>query len=61
MTMDQYVGRGKLRKGANEILIKVCQNEQKDDWAQSWGFQARLCDALGGAVPFTNVTPEVKP
>ena len=61
MTMDQYVGRGKLRKGANELLIKVCQNEQKDDWAQSWGFQARLCDALGGAVPFTNVTPEVKP
>lgn len=61
MTMDQYVGRGKLRKGDNEILIKVCQNEQKDDWAQSWGFQARLCDALGGAVPFTNVTPEVKP
>ena len=61
MTMDQYVGRGKLRKGANQILIKICQNEQKDDWAQSWGFQARLCDALGGAVPVTNVTPEVKP
>ena len=61
MTMDQYVGRAKLRKGANEILIKVCQNEQKDDWAQTWGFQARLCDALGGAVPFTNVTPETKP
>ena len=59
MTMDQYVGRGKLRKGPNEVLIKVCQNEQKDDWAQSWGFQARLCDALGGAVPFTNVTPEI--
>jgi hypothetical protein len=61
MTMDQYVGRGKLHKGANQILIKVCQNEQKDDWAQTWGFQARLCDPLGGAVPFTNVTPEVKP
>ena len=61
MTMDQYVGRAKLRKGANEILLKICQNEQKEDWAQSWGFQARLSDALGGAVPFTNVTPEVKP
>lgn len=61
MTMDQYIGRGKLRKGRNELLIKVCQNEQKEDWAQSWGFQARLCDALGGAVPFANVTPEVKP
>src|SRR5262245_21414275 len=61
MSMDQYIGRGRLRKGTNELLIKVCQNEQKDDWAQSWGFQARLCDALGGAVPFTNVTPETKP
>jgi len=61
MTMDQYVGRGKLRKGQNEVLLKICQNEQKDDWAQSWGFQARLCDALGGAVPFKNITPEVKP
>jgi len=60
MTMDQYVGRGKLRKGQNEILLKICQNEQKDDWAQSWGFQARLCDALGGAVPFKNITPEIK-
>jgi len=61
MTMDQYVGRGNLRAGKNELLLKICQNEQKDDWAQTWGFQARLCDALGGAVPFTNVTPETKP
>jgi hypothetical protein len=61
MAMDQYVGHGMLRKGPNEVLLKICQNEQKDDWAQSWGFQARLSDALGGAVPFANVTPEVKP
>jgi hypothetical protein len=58
MKMDQYVARGRLRKGRNEILLKICQNEQKDDWAQSWSFQARLCDALGGAVPFRNVTPK---
>ena len=45
-----------LRKGRNEVLLKVCQNEQKDDWAQTWSFQARLCDALGGAVPFAIVT-----
>lgn len=61
MVMDQYVGRATLRAGKNEILLKICQNEQKEDWAQSWGFQARLCDHLGGAVPFANVTPEVKP
>jgi hypothetical protein len=57
MKMDQYVGRGTLRRGRNEVLLKICQNEQKEDWAQSWGFQARLCDALGGAVPFRSVTP----
>ncbi len=52
MYMDQHVGVGVLKPGRNEILLKVCQNEQKEDWAQSWSFQLRLCDAIGGAVPF---------
>ncbi len=52
MKLDQYVGRARLKKGRNEVLLKVCQNDQKEDWAQSWSFQARLCDALGGGVPF---------
>ena len=51
MKMDQYVGKGRLRAGRNEVLLKVCQNEQKEDWAQTWSFQGRLCDALGTAVP----------
>jgi hypothetical protein len=51
MKMDQYVGRGRLRPGRNEILLKICQNEQKEDWAQGWSFQGRICDALGTAVP----------
>jgi len=58
MKMDQYVARGRLQKGRNEILLKICQNEQKEDWAQTWSFQARLCDALGGALPFNIVTPK---
>jgi hypothetical protein len=53
MRMDQYVGRGTLKAGRNEILIKVCQNEQKEDWAQLWSFQLRVCDALGGPVPLS--------
>jgi hypothetical protein len=53
MEMDQHVARGTLRPGRNEILIKVCQNEQADDWAQNWAFQLRVCDAVGGAVPLT--------
>jgi hypothetical protein len=60
MEMDQHVGKGMLNKGRNEILIKVCQNEQTDDWAQQWSFQLRVCDHLGGAVPVTNVTEKVK-
>jgi len=56
MKMDQYPVRVELRRGRNEVLLKICQNEQKDDWAQGWSFQARLCDALGGAVPYTIVT-----
>ncbi len=54
--MDQHVGRGTLKAGRNEVLIKVCQNEQTEQWAQSWSFQLRLCDAVGGAVPFKVVT-----
>jgi hypothetical protein len=50
--MDQYVAAGALKAGRNEVLIKVCQNEQSEEWAQNWGLQARLCDAVGAAVPF---------
>lgn len=49
---DGMVGKATLKAGRNEVLIKICQNEQKDDWAQTWGFQLRLCDSIGGAVPF---------
>lgn len=52
MQMDQHLASGKLRAGRNELLIKICQNEQTDDWAQNWSFQVRICDETGGAVPF---------
>ncbi len=48
---DQYTGLGTLKAGKNEILVKVCQNDQKEPWAQNWQFQLRICDATGGAVP----------
>jgi hypothetical protein len=53
MRMDQHRSTGTLKAGRNEILIKVCQNEQSDDWAQNWSFQLRVCDQLGGPVPLT--------
>lgn len=54
--MDQHIGHGTLQAGRNEVLIKICQNEQTEQWAQSWSFQLRLCDSVGGAVPFKVVT-----
>jgi hypothetical protein len=56
LEMDQHVGFGTLKAGRNEILIKVCQNEQTDDWAQSWSFQLRICDAVGSPVPLKLVS-----
>lgn len=47
MRFDQYRIAGKLRPGANRILIKVCQNEQDQSWAQDWCFQFRVCDPFG--------------
>jgi hypothetical protein len=49
--MDQYTARATLRPGRNLILLKVCQNEQTDTWAQDWKFQLRVCDAAGTAIP----------
>jgi hypothetical protein len=51
MRMDQHVAAGTLRAGRNEILVKVCQNEQTEDWAQSWSFQLRVTDTTGAKVP----------
>ena len=47
---DQYVCDGDLQKGVNTILVKICQNQQDQDWAKAWGFSLRVCDKLGGAV-----------
>ena len=44
--IDQYIGRGKLVAGKNVILLKILQNEQKEEWAQKWRFQLRVCDAI---------------
>ena len=48
--MDQYRVPVELAAGRNTILIKVCQNEQTQDWAQRYQFQLRVCDSTGAAV-----------
>jgi hypothetical protein len=57
MRMDQHVGKGKLQAGRNEVLIKVCQDENVRV-SHQWSFQLRLCDELGGAVPVSVVGTE---
>ena len=50
-SFDQYRVRATLRKGDNEVLVKVCQNEQTQPWTKEWGFQFRVCDEQGAAIP----------
>lgn len=50
MEVDQYLMQGKLKKGKNQILVKICQNEQTEPWAQNWRFQLRVCDSIGTAI-----------
>jgi hypothetical protein len=50
---DSHITPARLKKGKNTILIKVCQNDQKEPWAQEWRFQLRVTDALGTPVPLT--------
>ncbi len=51
MRMDQHVGRGTLCAGRNEILVKVCKDDNPKPQSQQWSFQLRLCDLLGGGMP----------
>ncbi|MBA4066238.1 MAG: hypothetical protein C0501_21485 [Isosphaera sp.] len=48
---DAHTGRGTLKKGENVVVVKVCQNDQPQPWAQRWQFQVRVCDDTGGALP----------
>lgn len=48
--IDQYVAPVKLKSGANSILVKSCQNEQTESWAQDWAFQLRFTDSSGFAI-----------
>lgn len=48
--IDQYKMPVQLKKGRNAILVKLCQNEQKEKWTVEWEFQLRVCDATGTAI-----------
>jgi hypothetical protein len=48
--MDQYTMPCRLKKGANTILVKCCQDEQKEEWTVEWEFRLRVCDSAGTAL-----------
>ena len=51
MALDQYRVRGEVKAGANTILLKLCQNEQTEEWAQRYEFQLRVADLSGIGLP----------
>jgi len=50
MEIDQYIAVAKAQSGINRLVLKLCQNEQTQGWAQDWKFQIRICEADGTAV-----------
>lgn len=61
-SMDQHVANVTLKKGANEVLVKVCQNDRGQPWMKPWEFAARVCDATGGRLPLKQqITKDGKP
>ena len=58
--IDQYTVPAKFRAGSNRILLKLCQNEQTEQWAQNYNFCVRVCDANGTAILAVN-RPPAKP
>ena len=57
MRIDQYRVKGRLKPGKNGILLKICQNEQTEDWTVEWQFQIRVCDENGTAILSQNRPP----
>lgn len=63
--LDQYKLPIQLRPGRNTLLVKLTQNEQKEDWTVEWEFQLRITDPSGrvirSAAPGINVDGLLSP
>ena len=49
--VDQFIIDGFLNQGKNQILLKVCQNEQTQPWTKQWEFCLRITDPTGKVIP----------
>lgn len=64
--MDRFVVDVSLRKGANALLVKICQGPQHKDpeVPNNWSLQLRFCDAHGAGVgleTLASTAEEAKP
>ena len=59
-SIDQYQTRATLQPGRNLILLKICQNEQTQTWAQDWDLRFRVCDEIGTPIYSAREQPPVK-
>lgn len=50
--IDHYRLKANLKPGKNVILLKVTQNEMKEEWTVEWEFQLRITDDLGTPIKF---------
>lgn len=48
--LDQYSVKAHFKPGKNVILMKVCQNEQTENWTEPWRVALRVCDPTGTAI-----------
>jgi hypothetical protein len=48
--VDQFILDGTLQKGENQILLKICQNEQTQPWTKNWEFCLRITDPAGKVI-----------
>ena len=48
--MDQYKLPVQLQAGRNTILVKLTQNEEKEEWTVEWEFQLRVTDPTGRVI-----------
>ena len=54
--LDQYRVPVDLKAGKNQILFKILQNEQTQEWAQAYEFRFRVTDSAGSAIRSANAT-----
>lgn len=57
--IDQYRLPVTITPGRNTILVKLTQNEQKEDWTVEWEFQLRITDPNGQIIRTSTVEKPV--